>query len=96
MWLTGKKKSELVYTLVDTPHQIVEDEIRRAHWKACLIDEDLELRQAVMDMHSFSHIPSELRIKRFIVELNESDIDKIKNRIESAREYYESLKKIFV
>lgn len=96
MWLTGKKKSELVYTLMDTPHQIVEDEIRRAHWKACLIDEDLELRQAVMDMHSFSHIPNELRVKRFIVELNDSDIDKIKNRIESAREYYDSLKNIFV
>ena len=96
MWLTGKTKSELVYTLMDTPPQIIEDEIRRQHWKLNLIEEDLNVRQAVIDMHTFSHIPNELRVKRFIVELNESDIDKIKNRIEAGKEYYESLKKIFI
>jgi hypothetical protein len=82
--------------LMDTPPQIIEDEIRRAHWKACLIEEDLDLRQAVIDTHTFSHIPNELRIKRFTVELLESDIDKVKNKIEHAREYYDSLRKIFV
>lgn len=96
MWLTGKTKSELVYCLMDTPPQIIEDEIRRAHWKACLIEEDLDLRQAVIDTHTFSHIPNELRIKRFTVGLLESDIDKVKNKIEHAKEYYDSLRKIFV
>ncbi len=33
MWLTGKQQSMLCYCLVDTPIEMVEDEIRRAHWK---------------------------------------------------------------
>ena len=94
MWLTGLDQSELVYCLMDTPHQIVEDEVRRAHWKAGLIDEDLDLREAVQSQHTFSHLPNSLRIKRFIVERNEDAIDNIKEKVELAREYYEQLKSI--
>jgi hypothetical protein len=94
MWLTGLDQSELVYCLMDTPHQIVEDEVRRAHWKAGLIDEDLDLREAVQSQHSFDHIPNNLRIKRFIVERNEDAIENIKEKVELAREYYEQLKSI--
>jgi len=32
MWLTGKYKSRVVYCLVDTPEDIVLDEIRRVAW----------------------------------------------------------------
>ena len=94
MWLTGLDQSELVYCLMDTPHQIVEDEVRRAHWKAGLIDEDLDLREAVQSQHQFDHIPNNLRIKRFIVERNEDAIENIKEKVELAREYYEQLKSI--
>ena len=92
MWLTGKQVSELVYCLVDTPLEIVEDEVRRAHWKAGLIDESLDLREAVQSQHSFAHIPNHLRIKRFIVERDESAIEAIKTRIEQCREYYVTIK----
>ena len=94
MWLTGLDQAELVYCLMDTPHQIVEDEVRRAHWKAGLIDEDLDLREAVQSQHNFDHIPNNLRIKRFIVERNEDAIENIKEKVELAREYYEKLKSI--
>lgn len=94
MWLTGLDQAELVYCLMDTPHQIVEDEVRRAHWKAGLIDEDLDLREAVQSQHSFDHLPNNLRIKRFIVERNEDAIENIKEKVELAREYYEQLKSI--
>lgn len=94
MWLTGLKQAELVYCLMDTPHQIVEDEVRRAHWKAGLIDEDIDLREAVQSQHTFSHLPNSLRIKRFIVEKNEDAIDNIKEKVELSREYYEQLKSI--
>lgn len=94
MWLTGLEQAELVYCLMDTPHQIVEDEVRRAHWKAGLIDEDIDLREAVQSQHTFSHLPNNLRIKRFIVERNEDAIDNIKEKVELAREYYEQLKSI--
>ena len=94
MWLTGMQQAELVYVLTNTPHEIVEDEVRRAHWKANLIDEDLDLREAVQSQHNFDHIPNNLRIKRFIVERNEDAIDNIKEKVELAREYYEQLKSI--
>lgn len=94
MFLTSLERTELVYCLMNTPHEIVEDEVRRAHWKANLIDEDLDLRQAVQSQHNFNHIPNNLRIKRFIIEKDEEAIDKIKEKVELAREYYEQLKSI--
>ena len=39
MALCNKRKSVLAYCLVNTPFQIVEDEVRRAHWKEHLIDD---------------------------------------------------------
>jgi predicted phage-related endonuclease len=53
MALTGKRKSILAYCLVNTPYDIVEDEIRRAHWKHHLIDESDELRAEVEAKHVF-------------------------------------------
>ena len=94
MWLTGLEQAELVYCLMDTPHQIVEDEVRRAHWKAGLIDEDLDLREAVQSQHTFDHLPNNLRVKRFIIRKDEEAIEKIKEKVELAREYYEQLKSI--
>jgi hypothetical protein len=94
MWLTGLDQAELVYCLMDTPHQIVEDEVRRAHWKAGLIDEDLDLREAVQSQHTFDHLPNNLRVKRFIIRKDEESIEKIKEKVELAREYYEQLKSI--
>jgi len=92
MMLTGHDTSELVYCLMNTPLQIVEDEIRRQHWKLNLIEEDLEVRDAVQKMHNFDHIPNELRVKRFIVQKDEAAQQKIKERVEVAREYYQQLK----
>lgn len=92
MQLTGHDTSELVYCLMNTPLLIVEDEIRRQHWKLNLIEEDLEVRDAVQKMHNFDHIPDELRVKRFIVQKDEAAQEKIKERVEVAREYYQQLK----
>jgi len=92
MMLTGHDQAELVYCLMDTPPQIIEDEIRRTHWKLCLIEEDLDVRQAVIDTHTFGHIPDELRVKRFIVEKDEESFEKIKEKVNLANEYYKQLK----
>jgi hypothetical protein len=92
MWLTGKTEAELVYCLMNTPLQIVEDEVRRAHWKAGLIDEDINLRHEVQLKHNYDNIPSKLRVKRYIVERDEKAIEKIIEKVEIAREYYKMLK----
>jgi hypothetical protein len=92
MWLTGKTQAELVYCLMNTPIQIVEDEVRRAHWKAGLIDEDIDLRHEVQLKHNYDNIPSKLRVKRYIIERDEKAIEKIIEKVEIAREYYKMLK----
>ncbi len=94
MMLTGHDTSELVYCLMNTPFEIVEDEVRREHWKLHLIDEDLDVRNAVQLSHNFDQIPNELRIKRFIVQKNEEAQAKIIERVKEARQYYEQLKTI--
>ena len=92
MWLTGHDKAELVYVLANTPHEIVEDEVRREHWKLHLIDEDLDLREAVQMSHNFDHLPDKLRVKRFIVEKDEQSFERIKEKVILARNYYQQLK----
>ena len=91
MWLTGKEECLLCYCLIDTPLQIVEDEIRREHWKASLIEEDLDLRAYVQSKHMFGHIPKEKRLKSFKIAKDEKVIESIKKRIEECREYYNNL-----
>ena len=91
MWLTGKTDSLLVYCLVDTPVEIVEDEIRRAHWKFHKLEEDLELRKEIESRHIFGNIPQNRRVKVFKVEKDETVIEEIKERIEVARIYAEAL-----
>lgn len=92
MMLTGHEQAELVYVLANTPFEIVEDEVRREHWKLHLIDEDLDVRNAVQMMHNFEHIPDKLRVKRFIVKKDESAFEKIKEKVYICREYYNELK----
>ena len=91
MWLTGKTESLLCYCLVNTPFQIVEDEVRREHWKQGLIDENLDVRDFVQKKHNFDHIPKEKRVKVFKIAKDEEIIEKIKQRVEECREYYNTL-----
>ena len=91
MALTKKRKSILAYCLVNTPFQIVEDEVRRAHWKEHLIDENEELRSDVEARHNFDHIPPEKRIKTFEVRYDKDVVKAIYERIEECRKYYETL-----
>lgn len=91
MWLTGKQKSLLVYCLVNTPLDMVQDEIRRAHWNANLLEESLDLIDEVQKRHNFDHIPDNRRVKVFKVERDDEVIEQIKERVELCREYYKTL-----
>ena len=91
LWLTNKTEAMLCYCLVDTPIEMVEDEIRRAHWKLHKLEEDLDLREEVETKHQFSHIPKNRRVKVFFVQKDEAVIEQIKARIEDCRLYYNAL-----
>ncbi len=91
MALCNKRKSVLAYCLVNTPFQIVEDEVRRAHWKEHLIDESEELRADVEARQNLDHIPPEKRIKTFEVRYDKDVVKAIYERIKECRKYYETL-----
>jgi hypothetical protein len=93
MWLTEKQESILAYCLINTPFEMVEDEVRRAHWKFNLIEENAELRNEVESKHVFDHIPDHKRVKYWFIRRDEAVIEKIKERVELCREYYNLLMK---
>ena len=91
MELTGRRKAYLVYCLVDTPSDIVEDEVRRVHYKLKEIDDNPIVRNAVKMQHNFERVPKEQRIKCFEIDYDPEAIKKIYERVEECREYYETL-----
>lgn len=95
MFLTGYDKAELVYVLVNTPEEMVLDEIKREHWKKNSYwngDEDPDIEEHVRSQHNFDKMDKTMRIKRYIIERDEKLIEAIKERVEECREYYETLK----
>jgi len=91
LWLTNKTEALLCYCLMNTPFDIVQNEVIREHHKQRKIDEDLELTDFVEKKHNFDQIPNERRIKVFKVERDETVIWQIQEKIELAREYYNQL-----
>ena len=91
MWLTGRSKARVVYCLVDTPEDIVQDEIRRTSWKKFEIDVTEETETEVRAKHEFSHISENKRVRAFQIELNEANIEQVKEKLLHAREYYNEL-----
>jgi hypothetical protein len=92
MDLTGFDECTLVYCLVNTPYDQVEDEVRRKHWKFNLIDEDIDVRNFVQMQHNFDRVPRESRIKPFLIKRDNDVIQAMKDRVELCSEYYEQIK----
>lgn len=88
MALTGKDRFGLVYTLMNAPDYLIEQEARRsADWQ----EVEAELYDAVRDRMTYDELSSDLRIKRFEIARNEEDIERIRVRVEEAREYIRTL-----
>jgi hypothetical protein len=91
MWLTGKKNALISYCLINTPEEIVNDEIRRTSWGKYEIEPSEETIRDVVALHSFDHIPKDRRVKAFHVEYNEGVVNEMKTRIEHCRTYFNEL-----
>jgi hypothetical protein len=91
MWLTGKKNALISYCLINTPEEIVNDEIRRTAWGKYEIEPSEETIRDVVALHNFDHIPKERRVKAFHVEYNEGVVNEMKTRIEHCRTYFNEL-----
>ena len=95
MWLTGRKESEIVYTLVNTPEHLIEREEARCFYKMGVADrEDSVYKLACVEIRKcmiFDDIPKEERIKRFPVTHDEEKIEQLKARLIECRKYLNEL-----
>ncbi len=89
--LTGLKEAEIVYTLIDTPDHLIEDEKRRISWKDGSIELDPETEAEIEASLTYNDIPKALRIRVFHIERDEEIIKKIYNKVILARIYLNEL-----
>lgn len=90
MALTGAKKSKLVYCLVNTPDQMINDEKRKLMWKMGMIDENETTDEAFAELERlmiYDDIPIEERIFEINIERNELDIERLYYKVELARKW---------
>lgn len=95
MALTNRKRFRVVYVLVPTPFELVEEERKRFYFKFNCDESNpayLKAVEQVDAMHNaVSLIPEEKRIKVFEFERNEQYLETLRLRVEQARKVYESL-----
>ncbi len=97
MALTGKRKGEVVFSLMDTPEHLIE----REYWKDKGVSPfNLEIAsgktytpefQAFAKDYKYDDIPKHLRIKRFEVEYSEEKIKQIEQRVKMIRDFIDTL-----
>ena len=89
MALTDRTKARLVYTLMDAPAQLIEDEARKASYKSELTAQELlEYYTAQM---TYKDVDTDLRIKWFDFDRDDKAIEKIKERVALCQEYINKL-----
>lgn len=91
MALTNKPNAKLVYTLMDSPQRLIDDEIRRQSWKMGFIDIPIEFEQEIYRRMLYDDVPDSLKIKVFDIPRNDEDIAKIYSQVEVCRQYINSI-----
>lgn len=93
--LTGRKRFRLAHVLVNTPHEIVEEEKKRFYFRFNCDEGNTHYKSAiekVNNMHNAARlVPEYHRIKCFEFHRDEKYIDTLRSRVEIARKVYASL-----
>lgn len=88
MALTDRNSFGLVYTLMNAPDHLIEQEARR---QAGFEEVEAELYDAVRSNMVYDHLPAKLRIKRFAIARDDEAIASIRDRVLQCREYIRKL-----
>lgn len=91
MELFDLDESELIYCLVDTPEELIQDEMRRVSWKMGYLELPKELEYEIRSNMTFSDIPKELRCKVFKVERDRLAMRQLEDQIIRCRTYLNNL-----
>lgn len=92
MELFDKEDSELIYCLVDTPEELINDEMRRTGWKSGFTaDIPDELEAEIRSNMTFSDIPAQLRVKVFHVKRDRLAMRQLEEQVIRCRAYLNQL-----
>lgn len=80
MDLTGSTKSAVIYVLNDMPEELLMKECYKMTQGEEVTE---EIYEQVRELYTYSHLPLELRVKRFDYELDTSFISQAKERIDA-------------
>jgi len=95
MALFGKTKYRLIYCLVQTPEELVREEIKKYFFKfGCdeMNEDYITVENQITQNFDISKIEPKKRLRIFEFDYNQSDIDKLYLQVKKAREYYKTLK----
>lgn len=89
--LTGAKSGLLAYCLIDTPEILIGDEKRKLLYKMGVATEDNETYAEACDeidrLSRYSDIPMRDKVIEIPIERNDTDIERIYQRVKDCREY---------
>jgi len=94
MHLTGIHNYRLIYALVDTPDEIVLQEMKRFFYKLGQDENNPEYERICNDleaMHKVSHIPAKDRMKTYAYTYNPEYMKELIFRVKEARKFYKTL-----
>ena len=94
MSLTGLTKAKLIYTLMDTPKHLIEKEARFESYRQGFEELEMSVYERFEKNLTYPNIDPKLKIKVFDIDRNDSDIQKIKDRVIECREYISELLKV--
>lgn len=91
MWLTGLPVAKLMYCLVDTPEEIIADELFRLSFKYKEIGQNEEQDKKYRANYIFNDIDPKLRVKEYSFSYVEAEMEAVKGILMEARKYLSGL-----
>ena len=92
MELTGLEWSELVYTLNDLPHHLIEREARSVAWREGGAWEDHF--EGCRDHFTYGDIDDKYKAKYFLLQEDKIVIEQIRTRVELCRDYIKTITEV--
>ena len=86
--LSGLKKAKLIYTLMDTP----EDLIKKEFFRSPYYSNDISIYEEFKKDYTYNNLENKYRIKIFEISYDKEVIENIIDRVKACREYIETIK----
>ena len=93
MYLTGRYRSKLIFTLTDTPEKLIYNEAKWYSLSQGFDEVDSDIYDMFYKNMTYKNIDPKYKRKVFEIERNQDDIDSIIENVKMCRVYIEELKK---